>query len=69
MITGCDSMAILAQAIDAAIRFQPMSDVEVAALLDKTASVAAAGKYERFKSSDYFDSTAKNPHWLVDAKI
>jgi aryl-alcohol dehydrogenase-like predicted oxidoreductase len=69
MITGCDSLAILDQAIDAALRFQPMSDEEVKALLDKTAAAASEGKYERFKSSEYFDSTAKNPHWLVDAKI
>jgi hypothetical protein len=26
MITGCDSMGILDQAIDAAVHFQPMSD-------------------------------------------
>jgi aryl-alcohol dehydrogenase-like predicted oxidoreductase len=69
MITGCDSMAILDQAIDAALHFAPMSNAEVGDLLDRTAAVAAQGKYERFKSSDYFDSTAKHPHWLVDAKI
>jgi aryl-alcohol dehydrogenase-like predicted oxidoreductase len=69
MITGCDSMAILDQAIDAAIHFQPMSEAEVQALLDRTRELAQAGKYERFKSSDYFDSTAKHPHWLEDAKI
>jgi aryl-alcohol dehydrogenase-like predicted oxidoreductase len=69
MITGCDSMGILDQAIDAAIHFQPMSDAEVQALLDKTRVLAEGGKYERFKSSDYFDSTTKHPHWLEDAKI
>jgi aryl-alcohol dehydrogenase-like predicted oxidoreductase len=69
MITGCDSMGILDQAVDAAIHFQPMSDAEVQALLDKTRALADGGKYERFKSSEYFDSTAKHPHWLEDAKI
>jgi aryl-alcohol dehydrogenase-like predicted oxidoreductase len=69
MITGCDSMGVLDQAIQAAITFQPMTDAEVQALLAKTAEVAEQGKYERFKSSDYFDSTAKHPHWLEDAKI
>jgi aryl-alcohol dehydrogenase-like predicted oxidoreductase len=69
MITGCDSMGILDQAIDAAIHFQPMSEAEVAELLQKTSALADGGKYERFKSSDYFDSTAKHPHWLEDAKI
>ena len=69
MITGCDSMGILDQAIDAAIHFQPMSTDEVTALLEKTKDAAAKGKFERFKTTEYFDSTAKNPHWLVDAKI
>jgi aryl-alcohol dehydrogenase-like predicted oxidoreductase len=69
MITGCDSMGILDQAIDLAINFKPMTDAEVQALLDKTKDAAMQGKYERFKSSEYFDSTAKHPHWLDDAKI
>jgi predicted aldo/keto reductase-like oxidoreductase len=69
MITGCDSMGVLDQAIDAAIRLQPLSPDQVQALLDKTRDAAMEGKYERFKSSEYFDSTAKHPHWLEDAKI
>ena len=69
MITGCDSLGILDQAIAATINFKPMSDAEVQALLDKTAGAAMQGKFERFKSSEYFDSTTKHPHWLEDAKI
>ena len=69
MITGCDSMGILDQAIAGAIHFQPMNDAEVQVLLDKTRDAAMQGKYERFKTSDYFDSTAKHAHWLEDAKI
>jgi aryl-alcohol dehydrogenase-like predicted oxidoreductase len=69
MITGCDSMGILDQAIEAALTFRPMSNDEVQALLARTAVAAAGGKYERFKSSEYFDSTAKNPQWLETAKI
>jgi predicted aldo/keto reductase-like oxidoreductase len=69
MITGCDSMGILNQAIDTAIHFQPLSDRAVESLLDRTREVAQTGKFERFKTSDYFDSTAKHPHWLEDAKI
>jgi hypothetical protein len=33
-------------------------------LLAKTKEVAVAGKYELFKSSSQFDSTAKLPDWL-----
>jgi len=41
----------------------------VQALLERTREAAMAGKYERFKTSEFFDSTAKHPHWLEDAKI
>jgi len=64
VITGIDSMEILNQAFEAARTFQPMSQAQVAALLGKTAKVAATGQYELFKTSNRFDSTAKNPTWL-----
>jgi aryl-alcohol dehydrogenase-like predicted oxidoreductase len=64
VITGCDSMAILEQALHAARTFQPLSESEVSALLAKTAQAAADGKYERYKTSDKHDSTAHNPQWL-----
>jgi aryl-alcohol dehydrogenase-like predicted oxidoreductase len=69
MITGCDSMGVLDQAIDTAIHFKPLSAEAVKSLLDRTASAAQAGKYERFKTSEYFDSTAQHPRWLEDARI
>ena len=69
MITGCDSMGILDQAIQAAIDFKPMTPDEVTALLARTAAAASNGKFERFKTSEYFDSTAKHPRWLEEAKI
>jgi uncharacterized protein len=43
VITGCDSMKILQQAIDAARSFQSMSSVEVSSLLAKTAPAAVKG--------------------------
>ncbi|MCK9374655.1 MAG: aldo/keto reductase [Syntrophobacterales bacterium] len=64
VITGCDSMPILEQALTAARTFRPLSADEVAALLAKTANAAAQGKYELYKTSDHFDSTARNPQWL-----
>jgi hypothetical protein len=36
----------------------------VAALLARTAKAAARGKYERFKTTNGFDGTARNPKWL-----
>ena len=64
VITGIDSMEILNQAFEAARTFKPMSQEQTAALLAKTARVAAKGEYELFKTSNQFDSTAKNPEWL-----
>ena len=61
VITGCDSMKVLDQAFEAASTFKPMSDQEVAALLAKTADAAKNGEYEMFKTSEKYDSTAKEP--------
>lgn len=65
VITGCDSMAILEQALTAARTFRPLSAAQVAALLAKTRQAAQGGKYERYKSTDHFDGTVHNPQWLV----
>ena len=64
VITGIDKPEILDQAIAAVKTFKPMSEGEVAAILAKTNDVAMAGKYELFKTSSHFDSTAKHPDWL-----
>jgi aryl-alcohol dehydrogenase-like predicted oxidoreductase len=64
VITGCDSMEILDQALDAARTFRPLSADQVAALLAKTAQAAARGEFEPFKTSSIFDSTATHPEWL-----
>jgi predicted aldo/keto reductase-like oxidoreductase len=64
VITGCDSMAILQQALDAARSFEPMSKEQVATLLRKTASAAAKGEFELYKTSHNFDGTFHNPQWL-----
>ena len=64
VITGCDSMKILDQAIETARAFKPMTEELVAALLARTAELAAAGRYEQFKTSTQFDGTSHNPQWL-----
>lgn len=64
VITGCDSLPILEQALQAARTFRPLSQAQVAALLAKTAAVARDGKYERYKTSHHFDGTYQNPQWL-----
>lgn len=64
VITGCDSMEILQQALSAARSFRSMSQAEISKLLGKTASAATGGKYELYKSTHEFDGTYQNPQWL-----
>ncbi len=64
VITGCDSMEILEQAIRAATTFRPMNHEEVEALLARTAQAAQHGQFERYKTTQDFDSTIEFPEWL-----
>ena len=64
VITGCDSLKILQQALDAARSFQPMEKQVVAALLARTAKAAQSGEFEMYKTSHHFDGTYQNPQWL-----
>jgi aryl-alcohol dehydrogenase-like predicted oxidoreductase len=64
VITGIDSMPILDQAFAAMKDFKPMTQPEMAALLERTQEAAMAGKYELFKTTNHFDGTIKNPKWL-----
>jgi aryl-alcohol dehydrogenase-like predicted oxidoreductase len=64
VITGMDSMAILDQALEAARTFKPLTQTQVATLLDRTREAAATGKFEPFKTTHQFDGTAQNPKWL-----
>jgi predicted aldo/keto reductase-like oxidoreductase len=64
VITGCDSMRILDQALGAARSFQPLSDSARAELLARTAYLASSGTFELYKTTQTFDSTSSNPQWL-----
>jgi hypothetical protein len=64
VITGIDSLKILKQDLDAVKAFRPLTEKEVADLLARTAQAACEGKFERFKTTNGFDGTAKNPQWL-----
>jgi aryl-alcohol dehydrogenase-like predicted oxidoreductase len=69
VVTGCDTMGILDQAVAAALSFRPLEPAQVTAMLDKTRDAAKDGRFERFKTSTQFDGTQKNPHWLEKASI
>ncbi len=63
-ITGIDNPQVLDQAIEAATSFKPMSEAEVAGILDRTRAAAQAGQFEPYKTSSHFDGTAHNPSSL-----
>jgi predicted aldo/keto reductase-like oxidoreductase len=67
VITGCDSPAILDQAIQAALSWKAPSQEETAALLERTRDLASEGKLERFKTSHDHDGTIEHPEWLESA--
>src|SRR4029077_1635797 len=64
VINGCESMERLDQAFEAARTFKPMTQTEMAKLLEKTKQAALTGKYEPFKTTPQFDGTARHPEWM-----
>jgi tyrosyl-tRNA synthetase len=64
VITGCDSIEILEQALGAARSFKPLTEQEVTALLARTSPAAAQGEFEQYKTTHNFDGTYQNPQWL-----
>jgi aryl-alcohol dehydrogenase-like predicted oxidoreductase len=64
VITGCERMSILDQAIEAARTFRPLSEQALADIRKRTAGASAEGRYEPFKVSTQYDGTVHNPQWL-----
>jgi aryl-alcohol dehydrogenase-like predicted oxidoreductase len=64
VITGIDSLKILKQDLEAVKTFHPLSERELSDLLAKTAAAAKDGLFERFKTTNGFDGTAKHPEWM-----
>jgi aryl-alcohol dehydrogenase-like predicted oxidoreductase len=64
VITGCESVEVLEQALAALRTFRPLSAAHVQGLLAKTRAAASRGQFEPFKTTSLFDSTAINPDWL-----
>jgi uncharacterized protein len=64
VITGCESLANLQQALDVARNFKPLTTAESAALLAKTEHAAREGQFEGYKTTNNFDGTVHNPRWL-----
>jgi aryl-alcohol dehydrogenase-like predicted oxidoreductase len=64
VITGCESIERLDQAVEVARTFKPLTPAQVAAILAKTRQAAMTGQVELFKTSPRFDGTARNPQWM-----
>jgi len=64
VITGCESMDILQQALATVRSFKPLSEAEVAEMLGKTTQAAENGRFEGYKTTHSFDGTYENPQWL-----
>jgi aryl-alcohol dehydrogenase-like predicted oxidoreductase len=64
VITGCDRMKILEQALEAARTFRPLSRAVVKELLGRTRQDALSGERELFKTTSIFDATAEHPEWM-----
>lgn len=65
VITGCESMERLNQAISIAKGFRPMDQTAIKALLQKTKEAAMTGQFEPFKTTATFDGTALHPQWMT----
>jgi aryl-alcohol dehydrogenase-like predicted oxidoreductase len=64
VITGCESVANVEQAINAAVTFKPMTPEQLATILAKTAPTGSVGRFEGYKNTLMFDGTTQNPEWL-----
>lgn len=69
VITGCDTLGILMQGLDAAYRYKPLDTAGQSALLARTAPVATKGEWEKYKTTQSFDGTTHNPSWLESATL
>jgi aryl-alcohol dehydrogenase-like predicted oxidoreductase len=69
VITGCDSVGVLEQALDVAMRLSPLSPDQEHELLARTAPFAQDGRFELFKTTTVFDGTTQHPKWLETAEI
>jgi hypothetical protein len=46
-----------------------MDDTQITTILAKTRPLAAEGEFEKFKTSEKFDGTTRNPHWLTTSQV
>ena len=59
-----EKLEYLQATLETVKNFHPIIESEISALANKTKQAAMSGKYELFKTTNHFDSTAKNPEWV-----
>jgi len=64
VIHGMETMEFLEQSLNVVKTFTPLTAEQVDALTGRAKQAAMTGKYELFKTTSHFDSTAHNPKWL-----
>jgi predicted aldo/keto reductase-like oxidoreductase len=64
VVTGCDSVERVEQALRVSRAFAPLTEERVDALLARTADAARGGSTELYKTSERYDGTTQNPSWL-----
>jgi hypothetical protein len=69
VITGCETMERLDQALRIGREFHPLDAREREALLARTRPFATAGRLERFKTTGEHDGTAQHPQWLTVSRM
>jgi aryl-alcohol dehydrogenase-like predicted oxidoreductase len=68
-ISGMDSLAVLKQNLAIARDFKPMGDDEMAALRDRVRHFASDGRYEKFKTTKFYDGDlGREQHGYPPAK-
>lgn len=66
LVTGCETLERVEQAIRLATDFKPLDDAQLERIESLTrASGAAQGRFELFKTSTMFDATTYSPQWLA----
>lgn len=69
VITGMEKREVLEQNLALARSFEAISEEERQRLLARTRAAAREGKHELFKTSEKYDGTVRNPHWLERAEL
>lgn len=66
LVTGCESVELVEQAIRVGSDFEPLGKAELVDIESRTREQGAdQGRFELFKTSTVFDATAYEPSWLA----